>query len=158
MLYTPSQLQLKLTVIDPKQIGYLGLLENPIIQLLLCLSLTIMLCGIHYVHKIFNEGQVSYTNLHTVLFILILGLLGISSHILWLNWTYIHSSFTSLMSMLLYESYNPKSVPIANKNDYISFLLHWTFAISPAKVTLGLLLIPLLIPLFYGAIKIKRVK
>ena len=130
IFHTPSQLVHSSTVIDPNQLGYLGLLQNPIIQILLCLSLIIMLSGIHYVHKIFNERKFSDANAQVVFFILILGLFGTGANILWLNWTYVSSSFTIFMSMLLYESYNPLSVPIANRSDYISYLLPRSMAMG----------------------------
>ena len=155
IFHTPSQLEHSSTTIDPNQLGYLGLLQNPIIQILLCLSLIIMLSGIYYVHNIFNEKKFGGETPQVVFFILILGLFGSAADILWLNWTYVSSSFTIFMSTLLYEAYNPLSVPIANRKDYISYLLQWKYSINPAKMTVGLLGIPLLIPLFYTAIKLR---
>ncbi|WED44590.1 hypothetical protein [Legionella cardiaca] len=124
--------QAGLTPVDPNQIGYIGLLKNPIIQLLFCLSLIIMLFGFHLILPNFN----------LFIFVLIIGLVCISIGILWIHWGYIHSEFGSLMSMLMYEAYNPRSAPQLG-------YYQWKYSLNPAKVTVGLLILPILLPLFY---------
>lgn len=144
---TPSQAAL--TQIDPNQIGYISLLQNPIIHLLFCLSLIIMLCGFHYAFNNLNPGtSLGKTN---IIFILIAGLVCIAAAILWGNWSYIHSQFITLISMLTYEAYNPQSAP--NLSYY-----QWKYSLNPAKVTMGLLLIPMFLPLFYYLKKTRQNK
>lgn len=144
---TPSQATL--SQIDPNQIGYLGLLQNPIIHVLFCLSLMIMLGGFYYAFNTLSpESSQGKTN---IIFILIGGLICIATAILWNNWNYIHSQFTTLLAMLTYEAYNPQSAP--NLSYY-----QWKYSLNPAKVTMGLLLIPLFLPLFYYLKKSRKNK
>ncbi|ARB90980.1 hypothetical protein [Legionella longbeachae] len=126
--------------IDPNQIGYIGLLQNPVIHLLFCLSFIIMLVGFHYAFTNLeletNKGKTNN------IFILIAGLVGIAMIILWYNWSYISSQFLMLSSMLAYEAYNPQSAP--NQSYY-----QWKYSLNPAKVTIVLLFIPIFLPMFY---------
>lgn len=141
--------QAALTQIDPNQMGYMGLLQNPIIHVLFCLSLLIMLGGFYYAFNNLNpESSLGKTN---IIFILIGGLIGIAIAILWNNWNYIHSQFTTLITLLTYEAYNPQSAP--NLSYY-----QWKYALNPAKVTMGLLLIPLFLPLFYYLKKLGKTR
>lgn len=144
---TPSQAAL--TQIDPNQIGYIGLLQNPIIHLLFCLSLMIMLGGFYYAFNNLSPGSsLDKTN---IIFILIGGLICIATAILWNSWSYIHSQFTTLIAMLTYEAYNPQSAP--NLSYY-----QWKYSLNPAKVTISLLLIPMFLPLFYYLKKTRKNK
>ena len=111
---TPSQIQIRSPQIDPHQLGYVSLFQNPIIQVLFCLSIIIMLSGILYIRKVFGETKFGYTNLNTIFFIMILGFFGIATQILWVNWNYIDISFKGLMNMLLYEGYNPSAETHSN--------------------------------------------
>ncbi|KTC83831.1 hypothetical protein Lbru_1654 [Legionella brunensis] len=92
----------------------------------------------------FNKiGALGFSfSLNNWIFVLIAGLVCVSVTILCINWTYIHSEFTALTSMLMYEAYNPQSAP--NLSYY-----QWKYSLNPAKVTLTLLVIPMLLPLFY---------
>lgn len=144
---TPSQAAL--TEIDPNQIGYIGLLQNPIIHLLFCLSLIIMLVGFHYAFNNLSPGTSLAKN--NIILLLIAGLVCVAAAILWGNWNYIHAQFIALISMLTYEAYNPQSAP--NQSYY-----QWKYSLNPAKVTMGLLLIPMFLPLFYYLKKTRQTK
>lgn len=137
---------------DPNQLGYTGLLKNSIIQLLFCISFIIMLGGFSYVLSILpKEKHTTSSNIEQLIFVLIAGLTCIAASILWINWTYIHLEFRNLISMLMYESYNPLSAP------HMSYY-QWKYSINPAKLTVSLLIVPVLLPLLYYQLKIRKQK
>jgi hypothetical protein len=140
LIFIPSVSELKR--IDPNQIGFLGLLQNPIIQLLFCLSLFLMLVGFVFViYSPHNQG-LSLPKNTTLLYGAMVVLSSVAVIILLVNWAYIHAEFTTLISTLFYEAYNPQAEPSLS-------YYQWTYSLNPAKTIVGLLLLPLFLPLFY---------
>lgn len=137
------------TQIDPNQIGFAGLFKNPIIQLLFCFSLIIMLFGISYVDSMVQSLDSAPVRPPTISLILIFGLLSYALIILIVHWAYIDSKFVELASMLLYESYNPKSEPGMT-------YYQWRYSINPAKAVVSLVLFPILLAVFYLLVKIRQ--
>lgn len=63
--------------------------------------------------------------------------------------TYITTHFYSIVSYLLYNSYNPSA---SSGHAYY----HWLYGLTPAKLTTTLLIIPILLPFFYKLYQLKK--
>lgn len=139
LFFAPSSISL--AEINPSDFTYLAVLKNPVIHLLLCGSLILMCLGFICLSNNKTTTQHYLSQHNKIFYCFILILIVTMGGILWFHGSYIQHEFTKLLSVLIYEAYNPQSAP------GLSYY-QWKYSINPAKLYLSLLIIFPLIPFF----------
>lgn len=141
--------------INAHQQSYAAWLMNPVLQLLVCLSVSFMFYAINRVSdtiaKPVKQGSTGVESTFTArktrilasVILLIIGLVILFGH-----WHYIHANFVLFITALLYYTYNPNST---HQSYYV-----WRYSLSPAKLAFVVVLAPLIMVLFYKYIKLKQ--
>lgn len=127
-----------------------GLLLNPVVQVLIIFSFSVMCFGLLIMMQKFDEqlSRKPDKTARDLLLIAGVGLASIATFLLFNNLAFISNHFVNIVSTILYESYNP------NSRGNMSYYL-WKYSLNGSKIVMGLIIFPLISPVLY---KIKMLK
>jgi hypothetical protein len=124
------------------------LLTNPVIQFLLCITVSIMLVSFEFVmhtdavlasKKASVNRSVSYARIIGAFIFSILSILIYLTHL-----AYFHTYFLGIISQLFYLSYNPSAASALSVNYY-----QWRYGLTAPGIVVALIVGPIFIPFFY---------
>lgn len=118
--------------ITDQQLTYVALLADPILQVLVFLSLAIMSLELSWLYpKQFKRIAQPVSIIFAVVALVLLAM----------HWSYVFSEFMPIMSAVIYHAFNPNSSPDMG---YYA----WRYSLNPSKVFMAAIILPLIMPVF----------